>query len=141
MAGAAIVVMAALMAPAVSAHEHSGYSVKVLVDGRPLTEYPARGTSYVEARRDAEYAVRLSNQTLKIPARAVNQRARCGRPARQDADGEKPVRQTSRSNLEHRDTERTIEFPGREENDTVLAPKAETRSSRCNIGETSAERN
>jgi hypothetical protein len=71
LAGAAIVVIAALMAPAASAHEHSGYSVEVLVDGRPLTEYPARGTTYVEARRDAEYAVRLSNQTSRRAAVAL----------------------------------------------------------------------
>jgi hypothetical protein len=63
MAVAAIAAAAGLMAPAASASEHPGYSVDVLVDGRPLTEYPARAATYVEARRDAEYAVRLSNHT------------------------------------------------------------------------------
>ncbi len=41
----------------------AGYSIEVLVDGVPLTEYAARGTTYVEARRHHEYALRISNQT------------------------------------------------------------------------------
>ena len=60
---AAMVATAGLMAPAASACGHSCYSAEVLVDGRPLTQYPARAATYVEARRDAEYAVRLSNHT------------------------------------------------------------------------------
>jgi len=63
--------MAALMAPAASANQYSDYSVEVLVDGRPLTEYPARATTYIEARRGAEYAVRLSNQTSRRVAVAL----------------------------------------------------------------------
>jgi hypothetical protein len=35
--------------------------LEILVDGVPLTEYHARGTIYVEARRGAEYSVRLHN--------------------------------------------------------------------------------
>ena len=35
--------------------------IEVLVDGAPLTEYPARGTTYVEALRGREYALRLTN--------------------------------------------------------------------------------
>jgi len=35
--------------------------IEVLVDGAPLTEYPARGTSYIEALRGREYALRLTN--------------------------------------------------------------------------------
>jgi len=54
---------AGLTAPNGTASEHSGYSMEVLVDGRPLSEYPARGTTYVEALRNAEYAVRLTNRT------------------------------------------------------------------------------
>ncbi len=43
--------------------DSDGYSVEVLVRGAPLTEYAARGTTYVEARRGSDYAVRLSNHT------------------------------------------------------------------------------
>jgi hypothetical protein len=35
--------------------------IEVLVDGRPLAEYPARGTTYIEALRGREYALRLTN--------------------------------------------------------------------------------
>ena len=37
------------------------FAVQVLVDGRPLEEYFARGRSYVEARAGAEYEVKLRN--------------------------------------------------------------------------------
>ncbi len=37
------------------------FAVQLLVDGRPLEEYFARGKSYVEAREGAEYEVRLRN--------------------------------------------------------------------------------
>ena len=35
--------------------------VEVLVDGKPLTEYLARGTTYIEALQGREYALRLTN--------------------------------------------------------------------------------
>ena len=35
--------------------------IEVLVDGKPLSEYPARGTTYIEALRGREYALRLTN--------------------------------------------------------------------------------
>jgi len=38
-----------------------GFEVELLVDGRPLEEYEARGKSYVEARAGAEYEVRVRN--------------------------------------------------------------------------------
>jgi len=38
-----------------------GFEVRILVDGRPLEEYNARGKSYVEALAGAEYEVRISN--------------------------------------------------------------------------------
>lgn len=38
-----------------------GFEVQVLVDGRPLEEYIARGKSYVEALAGAEYEVRIRN--------------------------------------------------------------------------------
>ena len=35
--------------------------IEVLVDGKPLIEHPARGTTYIEALRGREYALRLTN--------------------------------------------------------------------------------
>jgi len=35
--------------------------IEVLVDGHPLTEYAARGTTYIEAMRGREYALRVTN--------------------------------------------------------------------------------
>ena len=37
------------------------FEVQILVDGRPLDEYAARGTTYVEALAGAEYEVRIRN--------------------------------------------------------------------------------
>lgn len=37
------------------------FDVAVLVDGRPLEEYAARGRRYVEAREGAEYEIRIRN--------------------------------------------------------------------------------
>jgi hypothetical protein len=48
------------------------YSVEILVDGRPLHEYHDRGTTYIEAIRDAEYAVRLRNHTGERVAVALS---------------------------------------------------------------------
>ena len=39
------------------------YSMEVLVDGRPLAAYSTRGTTYVEALKGREYAIRLTNRT------------------------------------------------------------------------------
>src|SRR5207249_4965724 len=39
----------------------NGFSVEVLVDGRPLGEYAARGRRYVEALENAEYELRIHN--------------------------------------------------------------------------------
>ena len=41
----------------------NGFSVEVLVDGRPLAEYAARGRRYVEALENAEYELRIQNPT------------------------------------------------------------------------------
>lgn len=38
-----------------------GFEVQLLVDGRPLEEYAARGRTYVEAIEGAEYEVRIRN--------------------------------------------------------------------------------
>src|SRR2546421_8583625 len=39
----------------------NGFSVEVLVDGRPVPEYAARGRQYVEALENAEYELRIHN--------------------------------------------------------------------------------
>src|SRR5882672_12557170 len=41
----------------------NGFSVEVLVDGRQLTEYAARGRRYIEALENAEYEVHIHNPT------------------------------------------------------------------------------
>jgi hypothetical protein len=41
--------------------QNAGFEVEVLVDGRPLEEYYARGRRYVEALEGAEYELRVTN--------------------------------------------------------------------------------
>jgi hypothetical protein len=41
--------------------EENGFSVEVLLDGRPVPEYAGRGRRYVEALENAEYEVRIHN--------------------------------------------------------------------------------
>jgi len=57
------IVAISLVAPCglVEALEAEVCRIEVLVDGKPLTEYPARGTTYIEALRGREYALRLTN--------------------------------------------------------------------------------
>lgn len=57
-------VAAALFAflPAAAA-DRGDFTLDVLVGGTPLREYEARGTTYVEARKGAEYALRLHNRS------------------------------------------------------------------------------
>jgi len=47
-------------------------SMEILIDGTPLQEYAARGTSYVEALRGREYSVRLRNRTGERVAIALS---------------------------------------------------------------------
>ena len=54
---------AALAATPSRAVEIGAYSMEVLVDGRPLAEYAARGTTYVEASKGHEFSIRLVNRT------------------------------------------------------------------------------
>ena len=42
---------------------YAGFDMEVLVNGRPLTEYHARGRTYVEAINGAEYELRLRNSS------------------------------------------------------------------------------
>jgi len=60
---AAVVTATVMMSGAPAAALETGVCrVEVLVDGHPLTEYAARGTTYIEALRGREYALRLTNQ-------------------------------------------------------------------------------
>jgi hypothetical protein len=57
-----LLLMLALAAPA-SAVQKGRYSIDILVNGRPLEEYAARGTTYIEALEGREYSIRLRNHT------------------------------------------------------------------------------
>ncbi len=61
-----------LPAPSLLAAGQGSYSLEILVDGRPLTKYAARGTTYVEALRGREYSVRLRNHTPQRVAIALS---------------------------------------------------------------------
>jgi hypothetical protein len=58
-----IVATAILIPPSVTALTGDALSLEVLVNGRPLDEIAARGTTYIEAVRHAEYSLRLTNRT------------------------------------------------------------------------------
>ena len=60
---AAVAVLSGLTASSTAAHTAPGFSMEVLVNGVPVTEYPARGTTYVEAIPEAEYSIRLTNSS------------------------------------------------------------------------------
>jgi hypothetical protein len=49
--------------PTCQALEDSTLSLEILVNGTPLSELHARGTTYVEAMRHAEYSLRLRNRS------------------------------------------------------------------------------
>jgi len=59
------------IAPPVEAEETAICSMEVLVDGVPLKEFRRRGTTYIEALREREYAVRLRNNTARRVAVAL----------------------------------------------------------------------
>jgi hypothetical protein len=59
-------------ASSVSALERSAYSLEVLVNGRPLSEYADRGTNYIEAIEGREYSIRLRNHTNRRIAVALS---------------------------------------------------------------------
>jgi hypothetical protein len=46
-----------------TAVEQGPYAMEILIDGRPIAEYAARGRTYVEALAGREYSVRLVNRT------------------------------------------------------------------------------
>ena len=68
---AAAVLGGLLIASPAAATNEGGFSLDVLVDGRPLTEYAHQGASYVEAQPQAEYVLRLSNRSPRRVAVAL----------------------------------------------------------------------
>jgi hypothetical protein len=69
-----LLIAAGLLVPAVPAAlaiDRADYSIEVLVDGQPLEEYATRGTTYVEAARGREYAIRLTNRSGETIAVAL----------------------------------------------------------------------
>ena len=66
--------LAAALSPAgrALALDRDGYSMEILVAGAPLSEFAARGTSYVEALKNRDYSVRLRNRTGERVAIALS---------------------------------------------------------------------
>ena len=63
-AATALVVVTLLVSPLTcAASADAGIIMEILVNGAPAHEYNARGTTYIEAHQNAEYAVRLRNTT------------------------------------------------------------------------------
>ncbi|MBI2838963.1 MAG: hypothetical protein HYX75_11640 [Acidobacteria bacterium] len=61
--GLVMALMTAALPLSCVASATGGYSIEVLVDGRPVQEYYYRGKGYVEALEGREYSVRISNPT------------------------------------------------------------------------------
>lgn len=59
-------------AGALPVHEHSPFSVAVLVDGSPVPEYASRGRIYIEALKGREFTIRLFNPTSERVAVALS---------------------------------------------------------------------
>ncbi len=59
-------------AAALRAHEGAGFTVSVLVDGRPVPEYAGRGRIYIEALKGREFTIRLTNPTSERVAVALS---------------------------------------------------------------------
>ena len=67
-----LIAAAARLTPPAAAASRAGFTMEVLVDGRPLAELPHGGKRYVEARRGKDYAVRLTNHTGERVAVALS---------------------------------------------------------------------
>ena len=63
LAGALVLWALLLSVPEANAARDGAISLDVLVDGRPLQEHAARGTTYIEALEGREYALRIQNHT------------------------------------------------------------------------------
>jgi len=71
-AAAEAVVTSPLLEPGETVAVENGFSIEVLVDGVPTTEYPARGRRYIEALENAEYELRIHNPTSSRVAVALS---------------------------------------------------------------------
>jgi len=60
-----------LLAASAEAVRTKNYSMEILVNGKPIREYAARGATYVEALEEAEYKIRLTNHTGETVAVAL----------------------------------------------------------------------
>jgi|WetSurMetagenome_2_1015567.scaffolds.fasta_scaffold05713_6 hypothetical protein len=56
-----LAILTLLAAVPLTAAERSGYGLTVVVDESPRPEYPSGGTVYIEAVRDREYSLRITN--------------------------------------------------------------------------------
>ncbi len=54
------------------AHDADRFTVSVLVEGRPVPEYAARGRIYIEALKGKEFTIRLGNPTSERVAVALS---------------------------------------------------------------------
>jgi len=70
--GIVLALLTLLLAGAAEAVSSSSFSMEILVNGVPLTEHAARGTTYVEALEGAEYSIRLYNNTGRRVAVALS---------------------------------------------------------------------
>jgi len=61
----------AALTPA-AALDRGPYEMEILVDGIPLPEYAARGTTYIEALEGREFSIRLTNRTDRRIAVALS---------------------------------------------------------------------
>ncbi len=61
--GLVMALMTAALPLNCAASATGGYSIEVLVDGRPVQEYSNRGRCYIEALNGREYSVRINNPT------------------------------------------------------------------------------
>jgi hypothetical protein len=59
-------------APGAESVERGAFGMEVLVDGQPLPEHAARGTTYIEALKGKEFAIRLTNRTAARIAIALS---------------------------------------------------------------------
>jgi len=71
LAAAALVAGALAVPSTASTVQGASFTMEILVDGTPLQEYRARGTTYIEAIRNAEYSIRLHNRSNRTIAVAL----------------------------------------------------------------------
>ncbi len=63
--------LASLATPFLHAADSPGLRLEVIVNGRPLAEYAARGQRYIEAQNGREYALRITNTSGRRVAVAL----------------------------------------------------------------------